>query len=160
MSETVDLIRKISPEALLSVGENHGIEVLQIAPAALHSVCELLKLTADFDMLLDVIGIDWLGKRQPRFAVDYLFYSMSEKCRLQIKVAVPDDAQPVLDTICDIYPPANWAEREVFDMLGIVFKGHPKLERLLMWDDFIGHPLRKDYALNKRQPIPVAKDLL
>lgn len=160
MSKAAELIRQIQPEAIREKRETHGLEVWLIAANSLRAVCDLLKRAADFDQLLDVIGIDWLGKKTPRFEVDYLFYSINKKTRLQLKVTVPDDTRPQLDSIHDIFSPANWAEREVFDMFGIHFTGHPKLERLLMWDDFIGHPLRKDYALDKRQPIPVAKDLL
>lgn len=159
-SDAENLVRMIDPKAVVAVSESRGVPVICVYAPHIHSVCDILKKATDFDQLLDIVGIDWQGRRSPRFEVDYLFYSMKKKMRLQLKVNVDSDDKPELDSIAAIYAPANWAEREVFDMFGIRFKNHPKLERLLMWDEFEGHALRKDYELAKRQPIPVAKELL
>lgn len=161
MIKVSESLKEILPDAVLEAFDNGLQEAIVIAPGRLHAVTVALKKDLRFDMLLDIIGIDWLDKHRPaRFEVDYLFYGVAEKKRVQLKVFVADDVKPELDSLTDLYPIANWCEREVFDMFGIGFKNHPKLERLLMWDNFEGHPLRKDYPLAKRQPIPIAKDLL
>jgi NADH-quinone oxidoreductase subunit C len=87
-----------------------------------------------------------------RFTVVYHFYSMTHKHRLRLVVPV-EDTEPEADSLASLWPGANWLEREVWDMFGIVFHGHPSLKRILMYDGFEGHPLRKDYPLKKRQPL-------
>jgi NADH-quinone oxidoreductase subunit C len=87
-----------------------------------------------------------------RFAVVYHFYSMAHKHRLRLMVPV-EEADAVVDSLCSLWPGANWLEREVWDMFGIAFRGHPNLKRILMYDEFEGHPLRKDYPVKKRQPL-------
>jgi len=87
-----------------------------------------------------------------RFAVVYHFYSTTLKHRLRLVVTVPEEA-PEVDSLCPLWPGANWLERETWDMFGVAFKGHPDLRRILMYDEFEGHPLRKDYPVNKRQPL-------
>jgi NADH-quinone oxidoreductase subunit C len=89
---------------------------------------------------------------QSRFAVVYHFYSMTLKHRLRLVVPVEEDAAEI-DSLTSLWPGANWLEREVWDMFGITFRGHPDLKRLLMYEEFEGHPLRKDYPVNKRQPL-------
>ena len=83
---------------------------------------------------------------EPRFEVVYCLRSIGNNVDLRINVPVPGE-DPVLPTLTDLYPTANWLEREVWDMFGIRFDGHPNLERILMWEGFEGHPLRKDYPL-------------
>jgi NADH-quinone oxidoreductase subunit C len=87
-----------------------------------------------------------------RFTVVYHFYSMAHKHRLRLVVPV-EEAAPELDSLTALWPGADWLEREVWDMFGIVFRGHPNLRRILMYEGFEGHPLRKDYPVNKRQPL-------
>ena len=97
-----------------------------------------------FDWLTDVSATHWLD-RSPAFWLNYHLYSTSLKHRLRVKIGVEEgDAVP---TVTGMFPTANWQEREVFDMDGIVFEGHPDLRRILMPEDWEGHPLRKDYAL-------------
>ena len=108
-----------------------------------------------FNMLLDVVGIDYLSypnHRGPRFAVVYLFKSLRFRHRASIKVEVEED-DCTLPSIFDLYRIADWAEREVFDQFGVRFLGHPNLRRLLNHHEFIGHPLRKDYPVQKRQKL-------
>ena len=88
-----------------------------------------------------------------RFAVVYHFFSMSHKHRLRLQVPVEDETSPELDSLVSLWPGANWLEREVWDMFGIGFRGHPNLKRILMYEEFEGHPLRKDYPVRKRQPL-------
>ncbi len=103
-----------------------------------------------FNFLVDITAVDYLG-RKPRYEIVYHLLSLSHRRRLRIKVRV-EDGQPSVDTITPLYGSANWLEREVWDMFGIRFNGHPDLRRILMYDEFQGHPLRKDYPIRKRQP--------
>ena len=109
-----------------------------------------------FDVLMDLTAVDYLkypGREDgPRFEVVYHLFSVGHNHRLRIKVRVDeDDAQ--VPTAVDLWPIANWLEREVWDMFGVRFAGHPDLRRLLMYEQFVGHPLRKDYPINRRQPL-------
>ena len=87
-----------------------------------------------------------------RFAVVYHFYSLQHKHRLRLVIPV-EEAEPELDSLTSLWAGANWLEREVWDMFGIRFRGHPDLKRILMYEEFEGYPLRKDYPVNKRQPL-------
>ena len=87
-----------------------------------------------------------------RFAVVYHFYSLQHKHRLRLVVPL-EEVEPELDSLTSLWAGANWLEREVWDMFGIRFRGHPDLKRILMYEEFEGHPLRKDYPVNKRQPL-------
>jgi NADH-quinone oxidoreductase subunit C len=109
-----------------------------------------------FEQLIDVCGVDYLsyraespeGVRQgPRFAVVYHLLSVSRNQRLRLRVFL-DDQLPVVDSLVDLWPSANWFEREAFDLFGIVFEGHPDLRRILTDYGFIGHPFRKDFPLS------------
>jgi len=95
----------------------------------------------------------WPGRPGPeRFAVVCHFFSLQLKHRLRVEVPV-DEADPEVDSLTSLWKSANWLEREVWDMFGVRFRGHPNLKRILMYDEFTGHPLRKDYPVNKRQPL-------
>ncbi len=95
----------------------------------------------------------WPGRpAEARFVLIAHFYSSTQKHRLRLVVPVPEEDLQV-DSLVELWPGANWLEREVWDMFGIVFRGHPDLKRILMYEDFEGHPLRKDYRVNKRQPL-------
>jgi NADH-quinone oxidoreductase subunit C len=104
-----------------------------------------------FEQLSDLTAVDYLG-RTPRFEVVYQLYSLSLNHRLRVKVPVPEEAA-VLPSATGLWKAANWAERETWDMFGIRFAGHPDLRRILMYPEFQGHPLRKDYPVNQRQPL-------
>jgi NADH-quinone oxidoreductase subunit C len=109
-----------------------------------------------FDLLVDVTAVDYLrfpGREDgPRFEVVYHLYSVAHNHRVRVKVRVEQD-DPVVPTATGLWPIANWLEREVWDMFGIRFEGNPDLRRLLMYEEFEGHPLRKDYPINRRQPL-------
>jgi NADH-quinone oxidoreductase subunit C len=104
-----------------------------------------------FNMLIDITCVDWLGSRQPRFEVVYQLLSLTYNHRLVLKIAVLEE-QPEVDSVRRLWPAANFLEREVWDMFGIKFTGHGDLRRILMYDEFIGHALRKDYPLKMKQP--------
>jgi NADH-quinone oxidoreductase subunit C len=147
-------------QAILKTEERQGQEILSVSPEHLRSIVMALKMELAFDLLLDIVAIDWQNRVTPRFEVDYLFYKTEGAQRITLKVPVANDNDPQLDSITDIFSSADWAEREVFDMMGIHFKDHPNLKRLLMWSDFQGHPLRKDYPIQRRQPIPILDDIV
>ena len=104
-----------------------------------------------YEMMVDLTAVDWFRKKEPRFEVVVNLLSLSKNKRKTIKVKV-DDKTLTVPSITDIYPGANFYEREVFDMFGILFENHPELTRILMPDDWIGYPLRKDYGSGR---IPV-----
>ena len=99
-----------------------------------------------YEMMVDLTAIDWFRKKDPRFEVVVNFLSVSKNKRISIKVKLNDDL--TIPSITSLYPSANFYEREVFDMFGINFENHPDLTRILMPDDWVGHPLRKDYGLS------------
>jgi NADH-quinone oxidoreductase subunit C len=138
----------------------HGDETIIIDGTDVHAVLETLRNDAEaaLDFLVDLTAVDWFGAvdERPRFEVVYHLRSMATGDRLRIKAQLsePEDGtEPVIDSVCDLWKSANWMEREVFDMFGIKFRGHPDLRRILMYEEFIGYPLRKDYPKEKRQPL-------
>ena len=104
-----------------------------------------------YEMMVDLTAVDWYRKREPRFQLVVNFLSVSKNSRIILNVNVQDEEIKV-PSICEIYPSANFYEREVFDMFGIEFENHPELTRILMPDDWEGNPLRKDYGTGR---IPV-----
>ncbi len=104
-----------------------------------------------FDMLTDLTAVDYLGEAL-RFEVVYHLYSVSKNHRLRVKARIAESACEI-DSLCALWPSANWMEREVWDLYGIRFRGHPDLRRILLYEEFQGHPLRKDYPKERRQPL-------
>jgi NADH-quinone oxidoreductase subunit C len=135
-------------------GDHTAIVAREALAAALGSCRDDAALR--FDMLIDVTAVDYLrfpGREDgPRFDVVYHLYSTEHNHRLRLKVAVEQDDAWV-PTASNLWPIANWLEREVWDMFGIRFEGHPDLRRLLLYEEFEGHPLRKDYPITRRQPL-------
>ena len=113
-------------------------------PAATISILEYLKLESDFDYLVDITAVDW-PKRADRFDVVYILYSFSRNERVRVKINIAEGYQP--ETSVGVHLTANWLEREVYDMFGIEFAGHPDMRRILMPDEWQGFPLRKDYGI-------------
>lgn len=119
-------------------------------------IVEVLRFLRDqpgleFDMLADLTAVDYLGQ-EPRFEVVYHLLSVPRKHRVRIKARVPEQRAEI-DSAVEVWPSANWMEREVWDLYGIRFRGHPDLRRILLYEEFQGHPLRKDYPKEKRQPL-------
>ncbi|MBI2681169.1 MAG: NADH-quinone oxidoreductase subunit C [Candidatus Solibacter usitatus] len=117
---------------------------------------EFLKLEADFDYLVDVTAVDY-PKRAERFDLFYLLYSFARNERLRVKTMIADGAKPA--TAVSVHAGANWLEREVFDMFGIQFEGHPDMRRILMPEEWEGFPLRKDYGILKQDDRWVRENL-
>ena len=111
-----------------------------------------------FDQMIDLTCVDYLNEnRTPRFEMVYHFYSFSTKFRLRVKFGLPAE-NPATDTVSDIWLAGEWYERECYDLFGIDFRGHPDLRRIIMWEGFDGHPLRKDYPITREQPLLDLKD--
>jgi NADH-quinone oxidoreductase subunit C len=144
-----------------AVAETHAHRGDHTAVVEREAIVDVLRFCRDdaelrFDMLSDLTAVDFLkfpGREDgPRFEVVYHLYSVPHGHRVRLKVRVDED-DPVVPTAVPVWPIANWLEREVWDMFGIRFDGHPDLRRLLMYEQFVGHPLRKDYPINRRQPL-------
>jgi len=152
-----EILNKKFEEKILSSKKDLGDLVIRIKSDAVVEVLKFLKdEPQDYSMLLDLTCVDYMGKK-PRFEMVYHVFSISRNKRLRIKCWVPEDSLEI-DSVSGMWKNANWLEREVYDMFGIQFKGHPDLRRLFMYDGFEGHPLRKDYPLRKSQPrIPLRK---
>ncbi len=135
------------PDAVQGAKLDRGELTVWVEAAAIREACELLKSDADlqFNFLSDLTCVDW-HPREPRFEVVYHLLSIPRHERLRLKVRLPG-GDAVVESITGVWPSANFFEREVFDLFGIHFLGHPDLRRLLMPDDWEGHPLRKDYPV-------------
>ncbi len=129
----------------------HGLLVCQLKPDELLATAQRLKNEFGFDILLDVTAIDWLGQA-PRFEVVHHFYSTLHKQRVRLKTRV-EAASPVVASLLPLYGSAGFMERECHDMYGIRFDGHPDLRPILLYEGFVGHPLRKDYPKQQEQPL-------
>jgi NADH-quinone oxidoreductase subunit C len=121
-----------------------GQKFVVVKPEAAVPAIEFLKLEADFDYLVDVTAVDW-PKRDERFDLVYILYSFARNERVRVKTYIRDGYKPA--TAVPVHLTANWLEREVFDMFGIEFAGHPDMRRILMPDEWQGYPLRKDYSI-------------
>jgi NADH-quinone oxidoreductase subunit C len=143
-------VRDRFPEALLDVVEFRGETTLVIEPAVIADVCLALRDAPDlrFNFLSDVTAVDW-PEREPRFDIVYHLLSLDTHAivRLKVRVGEPDEEEPQVPSVTTVWPTANWYEREIYDLFGIAFTGHPDLRRIMMPTDWVGHPLRKDYPL-------------
>ncbi len=133
------------PGAILSAAHAQGELTLEIDPPRIGAVCRFLRESCQFVRLSGVTAVDWLP-REPRFEVVYHLHSLELNQRVRLKCAL-GGAAPRIETVTGVWRGADWYEREVFDLFGIVFDGHPNLKRIMMPDDWEGYPLRKDYPL-------------
>jgi NADH-quinone oxidoreductase subunit C len=143
------------PEEILSLGSPLGDDMIVLKAAAIVAVASFLKSDPDlqYNYLMDLSAVDCLHLGTPhRFEVVYHLFSLSKKQRIRIKVPL-DDKNPEVESLTSLWTGANWYEREVWDMFGIKFRNHPELKRILLYEEFEGHPLRKDYPIRKRQPL-------
>ena len=161
---TFTVVKEAFPGKKFRATEFRGQSTLIVEPADLHEVMVFLKSDSrtDYNFLSDVAGIDYLNypaKQIGRFAVVYNLISFARDDRFFVKAyldpsrptdGIDEDPALYLDSVTDIWPGAEWPEREVFDMLGIRFRNHPDLRRILLWEDYPAHPLRKDYPLRGR----------
>ncbi len=143
------------PEAVFDSHAALGDETAYVKREKFFEIAKFLKENPEFDMnvLMDMTAVDklWMNET-PRFEMVYHFFSFKQNHRLRIKVKV-SEMDPAMPSVVPLWPIADWLEREVWDMFGIKFEGHPNLKRILMYEEFVGHPLRKDYPIKKRQPL-------
>jgi NADH-quinone oxidoreductase subunit C len=131
---------------------------VNVPPADLVAVLQCLRDEFAFDLLMDIAGVDWAEGAAPRFTVVYHLFSTTNHTYIRVATACTGgDAEPVAPSVVSLWPGANWHEREAFDMFGIKFEGHPNLRRILMWDGYPYHPLRKEFPLaGLEAPLPGA----
>ena len=123
-----------------------GQTTLVISSEHIFNACQVLHDELDFKLLEDITAVDYWPEQEPRFHVVYQLYSLEKHLRLGLRVPVSGKS-PALPSVVELFANANWREREIWDMFGIRFEGHPDLRRILMPHDWQGHPLRKDYPL-------------
>ena len=146
----IDGLRPLVPGASYEAGASIDFATIYVPKDRLVATClALLEAPAlHFNVLTEITAVDYLP-REPRFEVVYHLLSISHRRRLRLKVRVPIDG--MLPTMQEVWPSAGWLEREVYDMFGIIFENHPDLRRILMPDDWEGHPQRKDYPVQIRK---------
>jgi len=143
--EALDSLGKSFEEKIQSKTEFRGETTCTIAASDLREIARFCRDELSFDYLLDITSIDNFGE-EPRFEIAYELYSMALAAHLRLKLKVSEEVGAV-DTVSDIWPTANWHEREIYDMMGIKFNDHPDLRRILMWDGYPFFPLRKEFPL-------------
>ncbi len=160
MAERIEitLLKERFPETILEINEFRGDTRITVRREDIVDVCCFLRddPRLQFNFFSECMGVDYLDHKPHRFEVVYNLYSLQytrldgavvgRDQRIFIKVPVPED-DPVVPSVVEVYPGANWPEREIYDMFGVKFAGHPDLRRILMSDDWVGHPQRKDYPL-------------
>ncbi|MEO1130635.1 MAG: NADH-quinone oxidoreductase subunit C [Planctomycetota bacterium] len=158
---TLARVKSQFPNAKLRATEYAGQTTLIVEPSDLHAVMQFLRddPECDYNFLSDVVGVDYMdypSETIGRFGVSYNLCSYARNDRMFVKTfldpsmsteGTDEDPALELDSVCDIWPGAEWTEREVFDMFGIRFRNHPDLRRILLWESYPAHPLRKDYPL-------------
>lgn len=156
MSERI--LEKLKTRFGTAIFETHsqfGDDTAVVDPSKWHEVMTFCRNELECDMLTDLCGVDY-PDREPRLEVVAHLYSIAKRHHVRLKARIGDrelEGDVEIDSVANIWPTANWLERETFDMFGIKFKGHPDLRRLLMYPEFVGHPLRKDYPAQKTQPL-------
>lgn len=152
----LELVQSQFGSAVLHSHSQHGDDTVLVEPSAWFAVHQFLREDARVaaDMLMDLTVVDYLG-REPRFEIVTHVYSLSKGHRLRVKTPVGDEEaeQVEVDSLTSLWGAANWMEREAYDMFGVRFVGHPDLRRILLYPEFEGHPLRKDYPADKIQPL-------
>jgi NADH-quinone oxidoreductase subunit C len=147
LQKLFDAIKDLNPS------ERLGEITVEVNSADYVSTCERLKSKEGFEQLIDLCGVDYAAygdrpREGLRFAVVLHLLSIKNNYRLRLRCFCPDDEFPVMASLVEIWPGANWYEREAFDLFGIMFEGHPDLRRLLTDYGFVGHPFRKDFPLS------------
>ena len=155
------LLKQKFPNAVLNFHSHRSDETIVVERDSLYKVCQFLRddSRCAFEIMIDITAVDGLEMNlEPRFEMVYHFKSLTHASRIRIKVPLEEDDCRIA-SISPIWESAVWYERECFDMFGIIFEGHPDLRRILMYEEFEGHPLRKDYPIDKQQPLMELKEI-
>ena len=141
-----DALKARFGDAILSVSEFRGETTIGVEPEAIVEVCAFLRddPAAAYNFMSDISAVD-VWPEEPRFQVNYHLYSMTHNSRLRLKVSVRDGQS--IPSVAGVWPAADWFERETYDLFGVSFTGHPDLRRILLPDDYLGHPMRRDAPL-------------
>jgi NADH-quinone oxidoreductase subunit C len=147
------LLERFTGGEIRETGSQHGNEWARVVPEQWQPVAQFLRddPATQMNMFVDLTCVDRMP-RDPRFDVVLHLYSIEKKHRVRLFAGVAE-ATPTIGSLVSVWPGANWFEREAFDMYGVRFEGHPDLRRILMYQEFQGYPLRKDYPKEKRQPL-------
>jgi len=152
-SVTLNRLAERFPGSIIETHSHRGDDTAVVKKEDILAICTFLRddETLRYNFMMDLTAVDYLGK-EPRFEVVYHLYSLKFNRRVRIKARV-SELDCSIDSIVSVWIGANWFEREAFDLYGITFNGHPELRRILLYEGFQGHPLRKDYPIKKRQPL-------
>jgi len=155
IEEVVESLKYSFPDAIEDIKTFRGETTLLIKREKIRDVCRYLKNELAFKFVVDITAVDYLGIKTPRFEAVYYLHrfgpEFDENTRIRLKLAVPEDNLKV-DSVTPVWSGANWLEREVYDLFGIEFEGHPDLRRILLPEDYEGYPLRKDFNVRNREP--------
>ena len=147
---TLAAVRERFADGVLEASEHRGEMTIVVRPEIIADVCQALRddKTLLYNYIADITAVDWL-EREPRYDIVYHLLSLATYAvvRLKVRVGDEDTPNPEVSTVTGVWPGANWFEREIYDLFGIRFAGHPNQTRILMPEDWVGHPLRKDYPL-------------
>ena len=152
-----ELLQSRFADAIISEDDFRGQQSFYVRPEAMFDICQALVDDSDLDVrfLADITAVDWYGddvaREKGRFEVVYNLYSLRHRYRFFLKAHVPEE-KPEIQSLTALFNGANWLEREVYDLMGVVFVGHPDLKKILTPDELEGHPLRRDYPLTYEQP--------
>lgn len=152
VQKTIEKMKTHFVDEILTIEEFSKQTVVSVKPQKIVAILKLLRDDSElsYDYLQDVCGLDYMNQGKfERFAVVYNLYSYKNSSHLRIKAFVPEE-EPEIDSVSSLWASADWAERETYDMYGILFKGHPNLIRILLPESYTGYPLRKDYPLRGR----------
>ena len=153
-TDFIDMVELHYKDAIIDSHNFRGDQTITVQKNVLVDLFKFLRdnPALDFNFLMDLTAVDYLNRKDNRFEVVYHFYSLKHNDRLRVKVPVSED-DSTIDSVSSLWKTANWYEREVWDLYGIKFNDHPDMRRILLYEEFKGHPLRKDYPINKRQPL-------
>lgn len=159
-SKTLNKIHEQFGEHVIEIHDQLGQDTVVVSKSVILALARFLRDDPElkYNYLTDLTAVDHMT-RKPRFEVVYHFMSLEHTARVRVKVPV-GEADPEVESLTPLWKIADWLEREVWDMFGIRFKNHPDLRRLLLYPEFQGHPLRKDYPIDRRQPLVGPKDPL
>ncbi len=157
-SKTFKKIQERFGDHVIEKHDQLGQDTVVVSKSIIFELARFLRDDPElkYNYLMDLTAVDYYT-RKPRFEVVYHFFSLEYNTRVRVKVPV-GEPDPEVESLTPLWKIANWLERETFDMFGIKFKNHPDLRRLLLYPEFQGHPLRKDYPITRRQPLVGPKD--
>ena len=148
--DPIETVKAKFADQVLSVGAHAGQAWIDVKRDRIVDLLKLLRDECGFDMLSDLTAVDYLNQGMPeRYCVVYNLYSLKDNARTRVKAWVPE-GDPTIESVSSLFRAAPWAEREVWDLFGIKFNNHPGLKRLMLPENYDGHPLRKDYPLTGR----------